>query len=104
LPVALRGDKNQPFMANAREDKKNVDKGAADNEERFDDLLDRLRKLVGKLESGNLSLEDSLKCFEEGIALCKRGTTVLDGAEKRVEVLLARPGGPPETELLETDS
>jgi len=70
-------------------------------EERFDELLDRLRKLVGKLESGNLTLEDSLRCFEEGIVLCKRGTTILDGAEKRVDVLLARTGGGTETAPLD---
>ncbi|MDZ4696391.1 MAG: exodeoxyribonuclease VII small subunit [Deltaproteobacteria bacterium] len=70
-------------------------------DERFDELLDRLRKLVGKLESGNLNLEDSLRCFEEGVVLCKRGTTILDSAEKRVDVLLARTGGTTETTPLD---
>jgi exodeoxyribonuclease VII small subunit len=63
--------------------------GAAD--ERFDDLLGRLRGVVEKLESGNLSLEDSLKFFEEGIELCRRGAGILDSAERKVEVLLAGP-------------
>lgn len=61
--------------------------------EKFDDLLTRLRTLVDKLEGGNLSLEDSLRCFEEGVALCRRGAEILDGAEKKVEVLLAAPAG-----------
>jgi exodeoxyribonuclease VII small subunit len=61
--------------------------------ERFDDLLQRLRAVVEKLESGNLSLEDGLRFFEEGMALCRRGAEILDGAEKRVEQLLAAPGG-----------
>ena len=61
--------------------------------ERFDELLQRLRGLVEKLESGNLPLEDGLKFFEEGMALCRRGAEILDKAEKRVEVLLANPGG-----------
>lgn len=61
--------------------------------QRFDDLLERLRALVDRLESGNLSLEDSLRCFEEGMTLCRQGAGVLDQAEKRVEVLLAGPGG-----------
>jgi exodeoxyribonuclease VII small subunit len=60
-------------------------------DERFDDLLGRLREVVEKLENGNLSLEDSLKFFEEGIDLCRRGATILDSAERKVEVLLAGP-------------
>lgn len=73
---------------------------AAAAAERFDDLLGRLRALVERLESGNLPLEDSLKSFEEGMALCKRGADVLDRAEKRVELLLA--GGDGRTALLDT--
>ena len=60
---------------------------------RFDDILVRLRALVERLESGNLPLEDGLRCFEEGMALCRQGAAVLDKAEKRVEVLLAGAGG-----------
>lgn len=56
--------------------------------QRFDDILTRLRGVVEKLEGGNLSLEDSLKFFEEGIGLCRRGATILDSAERKVEVLL----------------
>jgi exodeoxyribonuclease VII small subunit len=66
--------------------------------ERFEDLLGRLRGLVDRLESGNLPLEDSLKAFEEGMELCKRGVLILDGAEKKVETLLgASAGGAPAT-------
>jgi exodeoxyribonuclease VII small subunit len=57
-------------------------------DERFDELLGRLRGLVEKLEGGNLPLEDGLRCFEEGMTLCKRGAEILDRAERRVEVLL----------------
>lgn len=71
--------------------------GPADKPEAFDDILGHLRKLVDRLESGNLSLEDSLLCFEEGMQLCRKGAVILDGAERRVEVLLARPGGATET-------
>ena len=66
--------------------------------ERFEDLLGRLRGLVERLESGNLPLEESLKAFEEGMDLCKRGALILDGAEKKVEMLLgAGSGGAPAT-------
>ena len=57
--------------------------------ERFEDILGRLRGIVEKLEGGNLPLEDSLRAFEEGMELCRRGTVILDGAEKKVETLLA---------------
>ena len=60
---------------------------------RFDDLLEKLRGLVDKLESGNLTLEDSLRCFEEGMRICRAGAGVLDQAERRVEILLAGPDG-----------
>ena len=56
--------------------------------EKFDEILGRLRGVVERLESGNLSLEDSLKFFEEGIDLCRRGASILDSAERKVEVLL----------------
>ena len=61
--------------------------------ERFDDILTRLRALVERLEGGNLSLEDSLSSFEQGMELCRRGAAILDAAEKKVEVLLSGPPG-----------
>ncbi len=65
----------------------------AEDGERFDDILTRLRALVERLEGGNLSLEDSLQSFEQGMELCRRGSAILDAAEKKVEVLLAGPPG-----------
>jgi exodeoxyribonuclease VII small subunit len=65
----------------------------ASSEPRFDEILSRLRTIVERLESGNLALEDSLRFFEEGMDLCRQGATVLDKAEKRVEVLLANADG-----------
>jgi exodeoxyribonuclease VII small subunit len=63
--------------------------------ERFEDILGRLRGLIERLEGGNLPLEESLRAFEEGMELCKRGSVILDGAEKKVEMLLGHaPGGP----------
>ena len=65
----------------------------AEDGERFDDILTRLRTLVERLEGGNLTLEDSLHSFEQGMELCRRGAAILDAAEKKVEVLLAGPPG-----------
>ena len=64
-----------------------------EKQERFDEILGRLRGVVDKLEGGNISLEDSLKFFEEGIDLCRRGATILDSAERKVEVLLGNAQG-----------
>ena len=64
---------------------------------KFDEILARLRVLVERLEGGNLTLEEGLGCFEEGIRLCGRGAEQLDQAEKRVEVLLSTAGGGPRT-------
>jgi exodeoxyribonuclease VII small subunit len=66
---------------------------SAEEGERFDEILTRLRSLVERLEGGNLSLEDSLQSFEHGMDLCRRGAAILDAAEKKVEVLLAGPPG-----------
>lgn len=59
------------------------------DDEGFDAVLARLRKVVERLETGNLSLEESLAAYEEGVGLAQKGHTLLDGAEKRVELLIA---------------
>ena len=78
--------------------------GSPGTTERFDEILSRLRGVVDKLEAGNLPLEESLKFFEEGIALCRRGATILDSAERKVEVLLSTSGGTARTAPFETPS
>lgn len=54
----------------------------------FDRVLQRLRQVVSQLETGQLSIEESLRVYEEGIALARRAHQVLDNAEKRVELLV----------------
>lgn len=65
----------------------------------FDAALARLQQIVKGLEAGDMSLEDSLKCFEEGVQLVRSCQTHLSSAEQRVEQLVR--GGdertPPET-------
>jgi exodeoxyribonuclease VII small subunit len=56
--------------------------------ERFEEALNKLEKIVSKLEKGDIPLEESLKLFEEGIRLSRLCNQKLDEAEKRVEVLL----------------
>ena len=59
----------------------------------FDDLLGKLRDVVARLEQGNLSLEDSLKAYEQGVALARSGHDILDRAEKRIELLVSGSDG-----------
>ena len=65
----------------------------ADAEPGFDQLLVRLREVVQRLESGELSLEQSLQIYEEGVQLARRGQQLLATAEKRVEILVSASGG-----------
>ena len=58
----------------------------------FDQVLVRLRDVVSRLESGDLSLEQSLAVYEEGVQLARRGQQLLVTAEKRVEILVSAGG------------
>lgn len=60
--------------------------------ETYGDVVLRLEDVVKRLEAGELSLEDSLKAFEEGIGLVRRGEKLLGEAEKRIEQLLHAEG------------
>lgn len=60
---------------------------------RFEEALNKLEKIVSKLENGDISLEESLKLFEEGIRLSRFCNQKLDEVEKRVEILLKNKDG-----------
>jgi exodeoxyribonuclease VII small subunit len=53
----------------------------------LEDSLERLEELVGELESSSISLDESLKKFEEGVKLFKICKTILNKVEKKVKVL-----------------
>lgn len=57
-------------------------------EEKFEDALERLQGLVRELESGDCPLEDSIKKFEEGMALARKCQERLNQAEQKIEILL----------------
>lgn len=54
----------------------------------FEKKLDRLEKIVEKMEGGELSLDQSLKMFEEGIKLSRECHSQLNEAEQKVQLLL----------------
>lgn len=64
---------------------------------KFEDCLARLEQIVSALESGKLPLEESLRVFEEGIALTRHCARYLDEAERRIELLAKDDAGGLET-------
>ena len=54
----------------------------------FEASLEKLEKLVEKMEGGNLSLEESIKVFEEGVKLTKECQQALTRAEQKVKMLM----------------
>ncbi len=60
----------------------------------FEKLVDQLDKLVAQLESGQLSLEDSLAAFDTGMALSRKAAAILDAAEHRLEQIAGSPDKP----------
>ena len=55
----------------------------------FEKSLKELEQLVEKMEEGDLSLEESLKQFERGIALTRACQQALQAAEQKVQILLS---------------
>jgi len=70
---------------------------------RFEDALKRLEEIVDTLEKGELSLEKSLKIFEEGVKLSRVCNKMLDKAEKKVEMLMQNKNGELETRPFEPE-
>jgi exodeoxyribonuclease VII small subunit len=58
----------------------------------FEQSLSELQTLVERLESGELSLEDSLSAFEQGIRLTRDCQGALSQAEQKVQILLGDSG------------
>ena len=54
----------------------------------FEESISRLEALVERMEDGNLSLEESLKTFEEGIKLTRQCQQALKTAEQKVKLLI----------------
>ncbi|MGI8703126.1 MAG: exodeoxyribonuclease VII small subunit [Candidatus Limnocylindrales bacterium] len=59
----------------------------------FDAALAELQEVVGRLESGNLPLEESITLYERGLALHDRSARLLTDAEMRVQRLVEQAGG-----------
>lgn len=58
----------------------------------FETALEQLEQLVNQMESGQLTLEQSLQAFEQGVALTRRCQQTLSQAEQRVKLLVEQNG------------
>ena len=59
---------------------------------KFEESLDRLEKIVAQLEKGDVSLDQALQLFDEGMKLSSSCRKELEEAEGKVEILLKRNG------------
>ena len=59
----------------------------------FEQSITELEEIVSKLEGGNVTLDESLTLFEQGIKLSKSCNEMLDEAEKKVSILMTNEDG-----------
>lgn len=59
----------------------------------FEESISELEKIVSQLENGDVTLDESLELFEQGIKLSKSCQKMLDAAEKKVSILLTNDDG-----------
>ncbi len=57
-------------------------------EDSFEEQIKQLEIIAGELEKGDLSLDESVAKFEEGMKLSKQCTKMLEEAEKRINILI----------------
>ncbi len=72
--------------------------------EKFEDKLEALKKIVEKLESGNISLDESLKQFESGTKLLGECFKSLEKYNKKIQILTEKNSGRTEMTDFEPDT
>ncbi len=70
---------------------------------KFEEALARLEVIVSELERGDLTLDDSMRIFEEGMKLSKTCLKMLEDAERKVEILVRDKDGHKRVRALELD-
>jgi exodeoxyribonuclease VII small subunit len=69
----------------------------------FEDDLKKLENVVERLERGDLTLDDSVKLFEEGMKLSHKCKAELDAAEGKIQVLVQGKRGTMQVAEIETE-
>ena len=64
----------------------------------FEETIKKLETIANELETGDLSLDDTITKFEEGIKLSNQCTKMLDEAEKKISILIKK-----DNEIIEED-
>jgi len=72
-------------------------------ETKFEDALKRLEKIVEELEGGDLSLDEALKKYQEGIELSRVCSQRLESAKKKIDILTKGKKGEFELKPLEEE-
>lgn len=67
----------------------------------FEERLARLEELSSRMKEGKITLEEAVKCFEEGIRLARGLEKDLGKIERRIEILVNSPGSEDEGPELE---
>ena len=70
-----------------------MDIKSSENTMTFENAMSRLEEIVGKLESGKVSLDESLKLYEEGIELVRLCSDTLDKAEQKIKIVKTGSNG-----------
>ena len=68
------------------------------NSKTFEENKQRLKQIVRSMERGDVSLEESLKLFQEGTELVQSCGKLLDDAELQVKIIVAGADGAPREE------
>lgn len=58
----------------------------------FEEKIEDLERIVTELENGDLSLDDSVLKFEQGIKISKECNKILEEAEKKITILVNQDG------------
>jgi len=66
----------------------------------FEEAMKKLEQITDELEKGDLSLDESVKKFEEGIKLSKECNKILEDSEKRINILINNDGNITEENFL----
>lgn len=57
-------------------------------EKNFEEMIEELDNIANSLEKDNLTLDESVKKFEEGMKISKQCSDILENAEKRIKILI----------------
>lgn len=71
--------------------------------EKFEDSIGKLEEIVSRLEAGDVTLDESLSLFEQGIKLSKSCQKMLDNAEKKVNALMVNDDGEMEKQAFDAE-